>query len=68
METHEALAEADKFLDDYSPADFSTDAGFVAAAILWGARLGAAHMRDAALQAAADARDEILSSLAKARA
>jgi hypothetical protein len=68
METHEALAEAVKFLDDYSADDFGTHEAFVAAAILWGARCGAAHMRDAALSAAADARDEILASLTKARA
>jgi hypothetical protein len=68
METHEALAEAVRFLDDYSPDDFGTQDAFVAAAILWGERIGAARMRDAALQATAEARDEILASLAKARA
>jgi hypothetical protein len=68
METHEALAEAGKFLDDYSADDFGTHEAFVAAAILWGARLGAAHMREVALQATAEARDEILASLTKARA
>lgn len=67
METHEALAEAVKFLDDYSEDDFGTHEAFVAAAILWGARLGAERMRDEAMGAAANARDEILASLAKTR-
>jgi hypothetical protein len=64
METHEALAEAVKFLDDYSEEDFGTHEAFVAAAILWGERIGAARTREAALTAMAEARDEILSGLA----
>jgi uncharacterized protein with HEPN domain len=64
METHEALAEAVKFLNDYSAEDFRSHEAFVAAAIVWGERIGAARTREAALQAMAEARDEILSSLA----
>jgi hypothetical protein len=60
METHEALAEAVKFLDDYSVDDFGTHEAFVAAAILWGERIGAQRIRETALQAVAEARDEIL--------
>jgi hypothetical protein len=60
METHEALAEAVKFLDDYSPDDFGTHEAFVAAAILWGDRIGRMRMRDTALSAMAEARDDIL--------
>jgi hypothetical protein len=67
METHEALAEAVKFLDDYSADDFGTHEAFVAAAILWGERVGIARMRMTALEALAEARDEIL-DLAQARA
>jgi hypothetical protein len=64
METHEALAEAVKFLDDYDAVDFGSNEAFVAAAILWGERIGAARTREAALTAMAEARDEILSGLA----
>jgi hypothetical protein len=60
METHEALAEAQKFLDDYSADDFGTHEAFVAAAILWGERVGMAQMRATALGAAAEARDAVL--------
>jgi hypothetical protein len=64
METHEALAEAVKFLDDYSADDFGSHRAFVAAAILWGERIGMSHTRDIVLDAMAEARDEILSGLA----
>jgi hypothetical protein len=60
METREALAEAVKFLDDYSADDFGTHEAFVAAAILWGARIGAQDVREAGMRAFAEARDAVL--------
>jgi hypothetical protein len=59
METHEALEEATEFLKEFSVDRFWSDEALIAAAILWGERLGIQRTRSAALQVIAEARDKL---------
>jgi hypothetical protein len=59
METHEAVDEATEFLKDYPAEGFATTEAMIAAAILWGERLGIQRARSAALQALTEARDRL---------